>query len=133
MTSPWLRVWSQSYVWRMSSLGGAPAWGALSASWGLGAVAGGIVALRVRPRQPLVATDLLLAGLALPHYRPAPSSVTVTVTVTEAAARARDAAAVRARRPARPDPRRRGGRDSQLHRPVRHPSGPPPAVILTAM
>lgn len=47
-------------------LGGATAWGALSASWGLGAVAGGIVGLRVKPRRPLVATDLLMAGLALP-------------------------------------------------------------------
>jgi MFS family permease len=48
------------------SLGGAPAWGALSASWGAGAVVGGIVGLRVKPRRPLVTTDLLMAGLALP-------------------------------------------------------------------
>jgi MFS family permease len=48
------------------SLGGAPAWGALSASWGAGAVAGGIVGLRVAPRRPLVATDLLMAGIGLP-------------------------------------------------------------------
>jgi MFS family permease len=47
-------------------LGGAAAWGALSASWGLGAVAGGIVGLRVKPRRPLVATDLLMVGLCLP-------------------------------------------------------------------
>jgi MFS family permease len=48
------------------SLGGAPAWGALSAAWGAGAVAGGIVGLRVKPRRPLVAADLLMAGIALP-------------------------------------------------------------------
>jgi len=48
------------------SLGGAPAWGALSAAWGAGAVAGGIAGLRVRPRRPLVAADLLMAGIALP-------------------------------------------------------------------
>ena len=48
------------------SLGGAPDWGALSASWGAGAVAGGIVGLRVKPRRPLVAADLLMAGISLP-------------------------------------------------------------------
>jgi MFS family permease len=48
------------------SLGGAPAWGALSAAWGAGAVAGGIAGLRARPRRPLAATDLLMAGIALP-------------------------------------------------------------------
>jgi hypothetical protein len=48
------------------SLGGAPAWGALSAAWGAGAAAGGIAGLRVRPRRPLVAADLLMTGIALP-------------------------------------------------------------------
>lgn len=47
-------------------LGGAAGWGAMSAAWGLGAAAGGIIGLRVKPRRPLVATDLLMAGLALP-------------------------------------------------------------------
>jgi MFS family permease len=47
-------------------LGGAAGWGAMSASWGLGGVVGGIVGLRFKPRRPLVATDLLTAGLALP-------------------------------------------------------------------
>jgi MFS family permease len=48
------------------TLGGAPAWGAISASWGAGAVAGGVVALRVRPRRPLVVVDLLATLMALP-------------------------------------------------------------------
>ena len=48
------------------TLGGASAWGAISASFGLGSVAGGIVGLRLKPRRPLVVTDLLLVGLGLP-------------------------------------------------------------------
>jgi hypothetical protein len=48
------------------SLGGAPAWGALSAAWGAGAVAGGLVGLRFTPRRPLVVADLLMAGICLP-------------------------------------------------------------------
>jgi MFS family permease len=48
------------------SLGGASAWGAISASFGVGAIVGGVVVLRVKPRRPLVAADLLAAGLALP-------------------------------------------------------------------
>ena len=66
------------------SLGGAPAWGALSASWGTGAVAGGIVGLRVKPRRPLVATDLLMAGLALPLLALAFSRSVVLIAAAEA-------------------------------------------------
>ena len=47
-------------------LGGASAWGAISASWAAGAAAGGLVTLRVRPRRPLVAANLALALTALP-------------------------------------------------------------------
>ena len=66
------------------SLGGAPAWGALSASWGAGAVAGGIVGLRVRPRRPLVAADLLMAGLALPLLALAFSRSVAIIAAAEA-------------------------------------------------
>jgi hypothetical protein len=66
------------------SLGGATAWGALSASWGVGAVAGGIVGLRVRPRRPLVASDLLLARLGLPLLALAFSRSVVLIAVAEA-------------------------------------------------
>ncbi len=66
------------------SLGGAPAWGALSASWGAGAVAGGLVGLRVRPRRPLVATDLLVAGIALPLLALAFSRSVVLIAAAEA-------------------------------------------------
>ncbi len=44
-------------------LGGASAWGAISAAW---AVAGGIIALRAHPRRPLVAGNLALVLSVLP-------------------------------------------------------------------
>jgi MFS family permease len=66
------------------SLGGATAWGILSAAWGLGAVAGGIVGLRVKPRRPLVATDVLLAGLALPLLALAFSHSVALIAAAEA-------------------------------------------------
>ncbi len=47
-------------------LGGASAWGIISASWAAGAVVGGVIALRVRPRRPLVAGNLALVLGALP-------------------------------------------------------------------
>jgi hypothetical protein len=49
-----------------SRLGGASAWGAISASWAAGAVAGGVIALRVHPRRPLIAGNLALVLGALP-------------------------------------------------------------------
>jgi MFS family permease len=66
------------------SLGGAPAWGALSASWGAGAVVGGIVGLRVEPRRPLVATDLLMAGIGLPLLALAFSRSVALIAAAEA-------------------------------------------------
>jgi MFS family permease len=66
------------------SLGGAPAWGALSASWGAGAVAGGIVGLRVEPRRPLVATALLMAGIGLPLLALAFSRSVALIAAAEA-------------------------------------------------
>lgn len=47
-------------------LGGASAWGFISAGWGVGAIAGGLVALRVKPRRPLVVATLLTTLIALP-------------------------------------------------------------------
>jgi hypothetical protein len=66
------------------SLGGAAAWGVLSAAWGAGAVAGGIAGLRVKPRRPLVATDLLMTGLALPLLALAFSRSVALIAATEA-------------------------------------------------
>jgi MFS family permease len=47
-------------------LGGAAAWGFISAGMAAGAVAGGVVTLRARPRRPLVAGNLALTLGALP-------------------------------------------------------------------
>ena len=66
------------------SLGGAVAWGALSASWGLGAVAGGVVGLRVKPRRPLVVADLLMAGIGLPLLALACSRSLALIAAAEA-------------------------------------------------
>jgi MFS family permease len=48
------------------SLGGASAWGAISASWAAGAVAGGLLMLRFKPRRPLVVGNLMLTTVVLP-------------------------------------------------------------------
>ena len=48
------------------SLGGAGAWGLILGAFGLGAVIGGVVALRIRPRRPLVTANLVLVGSAAP-------------------------------------------------------------------
>ena len=46
-------------------LGGASAWGLIGASMGAGSVVGGLIALRVMPRRPLVAANLALTLAAL--------------------------------------------------------------------
>lgn len=46
-------------------LGGASAWGLIGASMGAGSVIGGLIALRVMPRRPLVAANLALTLAAL--------------------------------------------------------------------
>jgi MFS family permease len=48
------------------SLGGAGAWGLILGALGLGAVIGGVVALRIRPGRPLVTANLWLIPFALP-------------------------------------------------------------------
>ena len=47
-------------------LGGAPAWGTILALYGLGAIAGGIGGLRLRPRRPLFVVSCLFLVNALP-------------------------------------------------------------------
>lgn len=48
------------------SLGGPSAWGLIAAGYAAGAIAGGMVALRVEPARPLVAGNLAFALTALP-------------------------------------------------------------------
>jgi MFS family permease len=47
-------------------LGGAAAWGAVLAAMGAGGVAGALIAIRMRPRRPLVLVALLYPVMALP-------------------------------------------------------------------
>jgi MFS family permease len=65
-------------------LGGASAWGAISASWGAGAVAGGVLVLRIRPRRPLVVGNLLSTTAALPLLALAFTRSTWLIAVTSA-------------------------------------------------
>jgi MFS family permease len=46
-------------------LGGAKAWGSIAAASGVGALAGSLVAARVRPRRPILTFAVLLGGDAL--------------------------------------------------------------------
>jgi MFS family permease len=63
------------------SLGGASAWGFISAGFGVGAIAGGLVALRVKPRRPLVVATLLTSLIALPPLALAFSDSVALITV----------------------------------------------------
>jgi MFS family permease len=47
-------------------LGGAAAWGAVLAAMGIGAMAGALVAIRIRPRRPLALGAVCLSAFALP-------------------------------------------------------------------
>jgi MFS family permease len=46
------------------SLGGAAAWGLISAGWGLGSLAGGLLALRWKPVRPMLTCTLLVLLIA---------------------------------------------------------------------
>jgi MFS family permease len=63
-------------------LGGASAWGLIGASMGAGAVLGGLVALRVTPRRPLVVANLALAPAALQLLSLAVPMPTIVIMAT---------------------------------------------------
>ena len=65
------------------SLGGPSAWGFISAGWGVGAIAGGLVALRVKPRRPLVVATLLTTLIALPPLTLAFSHSVAVITAAQ--------------------------------------------------
>ncbi|MGH3302926.1 MAG: MFS transporter, partial [Streptosporangiaceae bacterium] len=67
-------------------LGGASAWGAISASFAAGAVAGGIIGLRIRPRRPLVVANLAGVTGGLPALALAPPVATWLICVASALA-----------------------------------------------
>ena len=65
-------------------LGGASAWGLISAALGAGAVAGGLVALRATPRRPLVVANLALipsATMLVAIAVPLPTAAIMAVCV----------------------------------------------------
>ena len=50
----------------MTALGGAVAWGVISQGAAIGAMAGAVLGLRLRPRRPLIACNLALAIVGVP-------------------------------------------------------------------
>ncbi|MFC8505236.1 MFS transporter [Streptomyces sp. NPDC057411] len=48
------------------SLGGASSWGLIAAAYAAGSISGGVVALRIDPKRPLIAGNLAFALTALP-------------------------------------------------------------------
>jgi MFS family permease len=60
-------------------LGGASAWGLIAASLGVGSLVGGLIALRVTPRRPLVVANLALTLTALQLLALAPPLPTVAI------------------------------------------------------
>jgi MFS family permease len=100
----WKEFWSRSWLWAIvlqsslvnalfasflvlgpvvakQSLGGAPAWGAILAAEGAGAVVGGIVMLRVHPRRPLLVATLSSLVFPLPLFFLAGRAPTILVTI----------------------------------------------------
>lgn len=63
-------------------LGGASAWGFIAGSLGVGSVFGGLIALRVTPRRPLVAGNLALTLTALQILALIPPLPTVVIMCT---------------------------------------------------
>lgn len=100
----WREFWSRSWLWAIvlqsslvnalfasflvlgpvvakQSLGGAPAWGAILAAEGAGAIVGGIVMLRVHPRRPLLVATLSSLVFPLPLFFLAGRAPTVLITI----------------------------------------------------
>ncbi|HET8565046.1 MAG TPA: MFS transporter [Solirubrobacterales bacterium] len=50
------------------SLGGSSAWALIAAAWGIGGLLGGLVALNVRPRRPLLVSEGVVLFFALPIF-----------------------------------------------------------------
>jgi len=50
------------------SLGGSSSWALIAALWGVGGLLGGIVAISVRPRRPLLVSEGFVALIALPVF-----------------------------------------------------------------
>jgi MFS family permease len=100
----WKEFWSRSWLWAVviqssfvnalfasflvlgpvvakQSLGGAPAWGAILAAEGAGAVLGGVIMLRVHPRRPLLIATLSSLVFPLPLFFIATRSPTALIAM----------------------------------------------------
>jgi MFS family permease len=100
----WKEFWSRPWLWAIvlqsslinalfasflvlgpvvakRSLGGAPAWGAIMAAEGAGAIVGGIVMLRVHPRRPLLVGALSALAFPLPLFFLASRAPTIVVAI----------------------------------------------------
>jgi MFS family permease len=100
----WREFWVRSWLWAIviqwsfvnalfasffvlgplvakQSLGGASSWGAILAAEGMGAVIGGIVMLRVRPRRPLLVANLSTLMYPLPLFFLAARSQTAVIAL----------------------------------------------------
>lgn len=87
----WREFWSRTWLWTVviqsafvnmlfaslfvlgplvakQSLGGASSWGAILAVFGVGAVVGGVVMLRVRPRRPLLVANMFALLYPIPLF-----------------------------------------------------------------
>ena len=61
-----------------ASLGGSGSWALIAAAWGVGGLLGGLVALNIRPRRPLLVSESAVLFFALPIFLlaiPSPAAV----------------------------------------------------------
>jgi MFS family permease len=61
------------------SLGGSGAWALIAAAWGIGGLFGGLVALNIRPRYPLLVSETCVLFFALPIFLLAVPSATAVI------------------------------------------------------
>ncbi|HET9153661.1 MAG TPA: MFS transporter [Solirubrobacterales bacterium] len=63
------------------SLGGSSAWAAIAAAWGVGGLIGGLVALNIRPRRPLLVGEGFVMLFGLPIFLLAIPAATVAIAL----------------------------------------------------
>jgi len=63
------------------SLGGSSSWALIAAAWGIGGLLGGLVALNIRPRRPLLVSESFVMFFALPVFLLAIPTATAVVAL----------------------------------------------------
>jgi MFS family permease len=63
------------------ALGGSSSWALIAAAWGVGGLLGGLVALNLRPRRPLLVSESFVLFLALPIFLLAIPTTTAVVAL----------------------------------------------------